>query len=186
MCKTIVFLVCTVTLLSARFVSADIVVNFIESAPKDRFVVKNTGRCALKDFTLKIDLSQSDGRLIFDTTATGAGVDVFQPFEVGEGAIELVSSEIVSDGDVDLSVSIGSLAPEKSVSFTIDVDDTLPQSELGKTRVAGREIKNASVEFIRGEQKPVTAVFGADSKAIVSLASCPLPKRSRDPGRRHR
>ena len=72
---------------------ANVEIKFTESAPKDRFVIENTSKCDLNNMTLEIDLSQSAGRLIFDTTATGAGVEVFQPFEVTEGASLLTSPE---------------------------------------------------------------------------------------------
>ena len=68
--------------ISSAPVQADIVVNFVESAPKDRFVIENTGECEFENLVVEIDLSGSAGGLIFDTTATGAGVEVFQPFEV--------------------------------------------------------------------------------------------------------
>jgi len=58
--------------------SANVEVRFVESAPKDRFVVKNLGNCDLRDLTLEVDLGSSQGQLIFDTTASGAGVEVFQ------------------------------------------------------------------------------------------------------------
>jgi len=154
-------------------VIADLEVNFIESAPKDRFIIKNTGECVLKDLVLEIDLSESTGRLIFDTTATGAGVDVFQPFEVTEGEIELISSAAVEDGDTTLSLRIQNLPAGKAISFTIDVDDTLTASELGKTRVADSEISNGLVKARLREQEPVIATFGNNSKATVLLPTCP-------------
>ena len=72
-------------IIAAMFVGparADIVVNFVESAPKDRFVIKNTGEYDFENLIVEIDLTSSVGRLIFDTTGNGAGVEVFQPFEV--------------------------------------------------------------------------------------------------------
>ena len=48
-------------------------IEFVESAPKDRFVITNIGSCALDELMIDFDLSQSAGKLIFDTTATGAG-----------------------------------------------------------------------------------------------------------------
>ncbi|MBT8435549.1 MAG: aggregation factor core [Gammaproteobacteria bacterium] len=173
MAKMRLSFVCALALLSSPSVKANIEVDFVESAPKDLFKVRNTGACTLQELILTIDLRQSDGRLIFDTTASGAGVDVFQPFEAREGGIELLSSDRVSDGDADLSLKIDRLPPGRSASFTIDVDDTLPNSELGKTRVAGSEINNGLVKLSVGDQQPVTAVFGADSKAIIFLPLCP-------------
>jgi hypothetical protein len=160
-------------LLLGQPVNADLEVEFIESAPKDRFIIKNTGECVLKDLVLEIDLSESTGRLIFDTTATGAGVDVFQPFEVTEGEIELISSDAVEDGDTTLSLSIQDIPAGKAISFTIDVDDTLTASELGQTRVADSEISNGLVKARLREQKPVIATFGNNSRATVLLSTCP-------------
>lgn len=172
MTKMLYFFGCALAMLAGQSVRADVEVAFFESAPKDRFVVTNTGACGLKDLVLKIDLAPSGGRLIFDTTATGAGVEVFQPFEVREGGIALISTAGVQDGDAGLALSIDSLPPGASVSFTIDVDDTLPESELGKIRVSGSEIKGGLVEISSAEQTPATGVFASDSKAIVSLPPC--------------
>ena len=161
--------------LSTQPAQANIEVGFVESAPKDRFIIKNTGECILENVMVAIDLTQSTGRLIFDTTASGAGVDVFQPFEIKEGDIELVSLEGVKDGDTELSLIVKSLPSGKSVSFTIDVDDTMLKSELGKTRVSGSEIENGLVKISIRKEKPVIGVFGSDSKAIALLPPCLSP-----------
>ena len=153
---------------------ADLQVTFTESAPKDRFEIRNSGECALRHLVLEIDLAPSAGRLIFDTTATGAGVEVFQPFEVTSGGIELMSSATVADGDSSLSLGIQSLAPGQAVSFTIDVDDTLPAGELGPTRVANSEISGGLVKArLQEANKPLIATFGRNSKATVLLPACP-------------
>ncbi len=91
MIKILSSTICTLLLLTGQSAQANIEVDFYESAPKDRFVIKNTGKCLLQDLTLEIDLTKSAGRLIFDTTATGAGVEVFEPFEVTRGNISLAS-----------------------------------------------------------------------------------------------
>ncbi len=172
MINLIVSLVSILAVLVGRPVAADIAVSFIKSAPKDRFVITNTSECELKNLALEIDLSASSGQLIFDTTATGAGVEVFQPFEASENGIKLVSSAAVADGDTGLSLVIESLLPGQTVSFTIDVDDTLPVSELGKTRVSGAEINGGLVRIRLREHKAVTGTFGLDSKALVVLPPC--------------
>tara|TARA_R110001606_G_scaffold25866_1_gene83846 strand:+ start:568 stop:1086 length:519 start_codon:yes stop_codon:yes gene_type:complete len=162
----------SVFLFAGASAHANIEVSFIESAPKDRFVISNTGQCELKDVILNLDLSNSSGRLIFDTTATGAGVDVFQPFEVRKGNMKLLSSDKVEDGDSMLSLSIESIQANDSVSFTIDVDDTLPQSELGNIRVSGSEITNASAEIIVQGNTPSVGMFKSDGKAFVLISPC--------------
>lgn len=166
------YTVFSLLLLGAQFAQANIQVDFTESAPKDRFTIKNTGSCNLQDLTLTLDLSNSAGKLIFDTTASGAGVEVFQPFEVRQGDIKLTSAARVNDGDTTLSVSIPGLPAGEAVSFTIDVDDTLPQSELGMIRVTGAEIAQGRFQVKVGAQDPVSAVFNGDSRATAVLAAC--------------
>lgn len=151
---------------------ADIVVSFVESAPKDRFVVENRGACPFDDLIVEIDLSESAGRLIFDTTASGAGVEVFQPFEVAEGEVQLLSAAVVNDGDRVLTVKIQNLLPESTAVFTIDVDDQLPQSELGMIRVTGSEMENSLASITFWEEQLFTAVFNANSVAIVPSPAC--------------
>ncbi|MHA2938026.1 hypothetical protein ACXJY6_06990 [Vibrio sp. RC27] len=130
------------------FAHADIEVRFVESAPKDRFVVNNNGECTMQNITANIDLSNSTGKLIFDTTATGAGVEVFQPFESSDGNIQLAKGNQVNDGATTLSINIATLNANSSTHFTIDVDDTLEQSELGNIRVSESEIENATIKII--------------------------------------
>lgn len=157
---------------SAQFAHANVEVVFVEGAPKDKFVVNNIGKCDLKAVTLNVDLSDSAGRLIFDTTASGAGVEVFQPFEVVEGNLTLVSSNRVNDGDNKLSIGIDRLKPQNTASFSIDVDDTLAQSELGNIRVSDSEMQNASVTIMVNDNKPFRAKFNQNGRALISMPSC--------------
>ena len=157
-----------------QLLQANVAVNFVEGAPKDRFVIKNTGACTLSDIKLTIDLSTSEGGLIFDTSEKGAGVEVFQPFEVRQGNIQLTSAATVNDGDTVLSIRIPELGSGRTVSFTIDVDDTLVNSSLGQIRVADAEIAKTTLKLVLDENKPVSAVFGGDSSATVLLPSCPV------------
>lgn len=145
-------------------------VSFIEGAPTDRFVITNRGPCPLGEIALELDLSASAGGLIFDTLATGAGVEVFQPFEVEAGDI-VPLADGVSDGDSSLSLRIGSLGAGDRASFTIDVDDTLPSSELGQIRVAGSEISGA-IATIASPTETVVASFTEESLARVPVR-CP-------------
>lgn len=170
--KLLSLAVSTLVFFYTQSAHADIEVNFVESAPKDRFVIKNVGECGLEFLIVEIDLTQSAGRLIFDTKATGAGVEVFQPFEVKEGSIDLISSDGVEDGDAKLVLKIGSLLSGKIASFTIDVDDTLITSELGQIRVSGSEIEGGLVRISLEEEKPATAAFDSDGKTTVSLPPC--------------
>lgn len=152
---------------------ANIEVDFVESAPKDWFEVKNTGNCELADLIMEIDLSQSAGKLIFDTTGRGAGVEVFQPFEVRSGNLALHATSRVQDGERSLAISIPKLGPDSSVSFTIDVDDTLKNSELGQIRVSGSEIQGGVIKLLTQNPPDNTSAFNKKGKAVLEIETCP-------------
>ncbi len=84
---------------------ADITLRFQEGAPKDRFVI-SSDTCPLQNVDVLIDLDGSAGGLIFDVTSAGAGVEVFQPVEIQNGA---VTAQPVVDGDQQLTFRISSL-----------------------------------------------------------------------------
>ncbi|MEM8917191.1 MAG: aggregation factor core, partial [Pseudomonadota bacterium] len=112
--------------------AADLRVSFQESAPKDRFSIVNAGGCDLTDLTLTIDLTPSAGGLIFDTEPTGAGVEVYQPFEIVEGLEHVQSIDTAADGGRTVTILFSRLAPNAATRFTVDVDDTLTNSALGQ------------------------------------------------------
>ncbi|MCV2401270.1 hypothetical protein OFY17_00085 [Marinomonas sp. C2222] len=168
------FITCTTPMifLISSLAQANLDARFIESAPKDRFVLSNTSQCDIQNITANIDLSNSTGKLIFDTTATGAGVEVFQPFEASNSNMQLTNGNKVNDGATGLSVKIATLKANDSVHFTIDVDDTLKRSELGNIRVSGSEIENATIEITAKDQTASKAAFDNRGKASLALASC--------------
>lgn len=173
MTKKILSYSCGLALLFAATAQANIEVRFSEGAPKDRFTISNQSKCSIKNMTVDLDLSKSRGKLIFDITAAGAGVEVFQPFEVTEGKLTLASGKTVKDGDSGMSLLIESLKPGARVSFTIDVDDTLPSGALGMIRVADSEIQGGTVSIKTATMKPTTAAFGSNSRAFIALTKCP-------------
>ena len=69
----IVFAVLTMLPLAAQ---ANISVRFIESAPKDSFVFTNQANCDLGPVDIVLDLSTTQGKLIFDTTAAGGNAEL--------------------------------------------------------------------------------------------------------------
>ena len=147
---------------------ADLDVRFIEGAPTDRFVFTNTGGCSLGAATLTVDLAGSAAGLIFDTTAAGQGVEVFQPFRLVSGADQVIGAPMVSDGDQQVTLSLRDLPVGQSVAFTIDVDDTLGQRQI---TVSGSEIAGASVRAqIAGQNNAAT--FATSARATVQTPPC--------------
>lgn len=147
--------------------SANLDITFRESAPKDSFIITNTSECTANNLIVNIDLSNSAGKLIFDTTAQGAGVEVFQPFEVKQGDITLATATI-KDGQSKLSITINNLEPQGTASFTIDVDDTLKQSRLGNIRVANSEIMGGEVQAILSSANTSTSTSDKTTNNISS------------------
>lgn len=147
---------------------ADINVRFLEGAPTDRFVFEATGDCALEDVRLTIDLSGSDAGLIFDTTPSGAGVEVFQPFVLVAGADLVTDTSGVVDGDQRLTLDVARLDPGAQIAFTIDVDDTIGAREI---TVSGAEIAGASAQLEIGGEV-LTAPFTANATAQIAHNGC--------------
>lgn len=161
------FALCCAMLIPAA-AHAGLKVAFDEGAPKDRFRIENVSACTIANSTVLLDLSTSKAGLIFDVTASGAGVEVFQPFEITEGETSLSGLPTVVDGDTALRLDVKGLAPGKAVAFTIDVDDTIGQRE---TIVSGSEIEGATISIASGADK-ATAVFSTLATAEVPVAGC--------------
>ncbi len=147
---------------------ADLQVRFDEGAPKDRFTITNTGGCALGPTAVTIDLEGSPYGLIFDVTGEGAGVQVFQPFEVSSGKERLRARPQVTDGDNQVTVELLGLGAGESVSFTIDVDDT---GNSRQTMVSNQEIMGAQV-VAQGAGGTSRATFQDNAVAMVKLSEC--------------
>lgn len=162
-------LLCLAPLVVATTAHAEITATFIEGAPKDRFVLSSdSGVCADTPIDVTVDLNGSAGKLIFDTTETGAGVEVFQPFELVAGGDQVTGASSVTDGDKRLTLTLNGLPQGADVAFTIDVDDTIGAREI---TVTDAEIKGAVLRVKRGDQV-AEARFGADAIATLDMTSC--------------
>ena len=148
-------------MLAASPAHADITVRFIEGAPKDRFVFVNGG-CPLAQVDVEIDLTGSQGCLIFDVTAAGAGVEVFQPVEVQSGTVVMTPAV---DGDQNLTFQIDGFKSGSEVIISADLDDVLTNGALGQIRVADQELSGAVVRMTINGQV-TSAVFDTNTLAI--------------------
>lgn len=148
--------------------SADIRVQFDEGAPKDRFTISNISGCTIDKGDVVIDLSKSSVGLIFDTTARGAGVEVFQPFEITSGNGFLSNMPKVTDGDNQVTLSLANFQAGDVVSFTVDVDDTSGQREI---TVSGSEISGAEFSLVT-DAGVRNATFGSQAVAQITIHKC--------------
>lgn len=152
--------------------AADIQFRFYEGAPTDSFVMYNDGSCGLGPMTVTWDLSQSAAGLYFDTTGTGAGVQVYQPFALVAGRDFVKSITPVRDGSKTVTITINDLAPRETIVFTIDVDDSLQQSPNGQIMIAGSEISGARVSLSSQFGYQGETVFGHDAVARLPYQAC--------------
>lgn len=154
--------------LAASSAAADLVVTFRDGAPKDQFTLTNTGGCATAPIEITFDLSPAPAGLIFDISARGAGVEVYQPFELTSGDGLLVGASDLSDGDQSLVLQLSAMAPGDGLSFTIDLDDTAGGREI---TVSGAEIAGAAVR-VNTDGRIATGVFDPNGQALVQLDEC--------------
>lgn len=147
---------------------AGVQVEFLEGAPKDRFILTNLGSCDIGSGQFVIDFAASKAGLIFDITGSGAGVEVFQPFEITAGAQHLASQPVISDGDQRAILDITDLDHNKSIAFTIDVDDTNGTREI---TVSDQEIQGTIVSF-ETANTTYSAVFEANAQVVLNIPAC--------------
>lgn len=159
---------CVAAICLAGAAQADIEMRFIEGAPKDAFVLTALGGCAVGPMEIALDLSGSDAGLVFDVTEAGAGVQVFQPFELVSGRDLVQQLPEVRDGDQALVLALSGLPVGAPVRFTIDLDDT--KGARGIT-VSGSEIAGATVRVTQAGVR-YDGVFGTDARARVALPGC--------------
>ena len=148
---------------------ADLSVRFDEGAPKDRFSVTNTSGCALPATRITIDIGTAPAGLVFDVTGSGAGVSVYQPFELIAGAEALVEAPTVLDGDTALQLNLLGLNAGETVAFTIDVDDTAKSGR--QTVVSGSEIAGATV-LAEIDSTSVSATLDQTAGTVLPLPAC--------------
>ena len=154
---------------------------FVESAPRDSFVFSNGSNKPWFITSIGVDMAQSAGGLLFDTTSEGEGVEVFQPFRVSNGESTLSQATLrgvptPKDGDQQILLNFARFAPGSSFTFTIDVDDQLTASELGQIRISGGEIAGSvvSVELQSPDDSTATlmGIYNNQNVAIISTDDC--------------
>jgi hypothetical protein len=147
---------------------ADLRVTFVDGAPKDRFVITNEGSCDIGPSELTIDFGKTPAGLIFDVTAAGAGVEVFQPFEVTQGADLLTRLPTIADGDQTATLALAALGRGQKLAFTIDVDDTAGAREI---TVSGSEAEGTLISLTTDGAR-ANATMDATGAAVLSPAAC--------------
>lgn len=145
---------------------------FIEGAPRDRFILKNTSAGDVTIRSASLSLSTSDGKLIFDTLEGGSGVEVFQQFKSESNAVQLVKDPELADGAETLSLDFANFNKGAEYQFSLDVDDRLTNSDLGQIRVSGSEMNGAILSFAvttpSGKAQNLSATFNKNNRALIT------------------
>jgi hypothetical protein len=143
---------------------------FIEGAPTDRLVLAHKSPAGWQIRDVAWDLSPSKGKVFFDVTDQGAGVEVFQPLRIvskGASAATLADSPAIRDGDEQLTMRFKQFTPEQTFAITMDVDDRLGGREI---TVNSSEMSGATLDVtFRGPadaSQSLTATFDSNAKAI--------------------
>lgn len=147
---------------------ADVKVAFFEGAPKDRFVLTNSGIFELTGVEVTVNLAGSDSGLIFDITEGGSGVEVFQPFQIASGRDLLSETPKVRDGDKSVTLRLDKFGQGQLVVFTIDVDDTGGNRE---TTVSNGEIRGATAT-VATSTATFSRSFEGLSQTSTSIPGC--------------
>lgn len=146
---------------------------FIEGAPRDRFIVKNQSTNDMSIRALSLSLSTSAGKLIFDTQKGGNGVEVYQQFRSESTAIELISAPQLADGAEKLTLDFANFNKGGEYTFSLDVDDRLTNSDLGQIRIAGSEMNGAAITFsvidTAGKNYVLDATFDQSNRALATV-----------------
>ncbi|WP_420013018.1 aggregation factor core protein MAFp3, isoform C [Tateyamaria sp.] len=158
-------LIATMTVTAA---SADVTVTFRDGAPKDRFTITQNAPCAMGPATLVLNLGTAPAGLIFDTTSTGAGVEVFQPFEWVSAPNGIDDTPQVRDGDTVLTLTLPTLTPDLPLAFTIDLDDTTSDRQI---TVSGSEVAGAQVT-LTAEGQTSAGTFDRNGVAVIATSAC--------------
>lgn len=156
--------------------AADIVLDYTEAAPTDRLVVRNAGACDPGPLEVTLDLTGAPGGLYFDTSASGAGVSVFQPFEWVAGAEIVEGTSAVADGDQVLVMRFRHFPPGAAAEFSFDLDDSDPAGPLGPSMLSPVEMAGATAHLTLEPgsvvERRIEAPFGPDARARIPLTLC--------------
>ncbi|MFK7962866.1 MAG: hypothetical protein AB8C46_02770 [Burkholderiaceae bacterium] len=155
---------------------------FIEGAPIDRLLVTNQSEDGWSIEQVTWDLAPSAGQVIFDTTATGAGVEVFQPFRqlnandtrraggqlTNDDELAVLASEpTVTDGDQSVAIDFKTFGAQQVFGMSIDVDDQIASRQ---TIVDRSEMQGATIQavFVHESKSARTLVASFDDNAKAS------------------
>jgi hypothetical protein len=143
---------------------------FIEGAPTDRLVLRHTSPAGWQITAVSWNLSSSKGKVFFDVTDKGAGVEVFQPLRIvskGDNAAKLAEPPVIKDGDQQLVMRFSQFTGQQQFAVTMDVDDQLGGREI---TVNSSEMSGAMLDVTfqgpADAEQRLTATFDGNARAM--------------------
>jgi hypothetical protein len=152
--------------------SAEIVISFEESAPKDRFFMSNRSSCDIDAGSITIDLSSSTSELFFDTDPSGPGENVAQPFEIERTKKVSATSLPVPDGASSAEIRFRDFLPGGEIVATVDLDDSVPSGPRGVQMIDASELAGVRVTVATNAGARHTATFNEESRVSIELTGC--------------
>jgi len=150
-------------------------VKYYEDSP-DYFEISNQSGEGWTLSSLKIDLTPSVGKLIFDTIPGGYGSASPFPFQPDTGNVRLTGFSDIADGGHELVLEFADFVPGESFAFIVDVDDQLEQSEFGQAYVSDGEMTNAGITATfqgpTGKFHKSEGRFDSESRAVIGTKGC--------------
>lgn len=146
-------------------------ISFYEDSDGDLFEITNKSQENWRVASLVLTLTDSRGRLVFDTADGGPGASMYQPFSADGRHVGFLGASPVNDGDEVLALRFSDFGPGATFTFVVDVDDRLVDSPFGQATVSDAEIEGASGEarMVKpdGEEARAKGAFGREGKAML-------------------
>lgn len=159
----------------ARACGPLIEVNYLET-DGDIMTIRNRSEQNWSLVTLTFLMGTSRGNVIFDTVYGGPGENAARDFYVVSGSGKLAAHPIVKDGGSVMLMAFSDFGPGREIDFSIDLDDQMPQSEMGRAYVTGQEIDGAKIEgLVRapdGTDMNVRGTFNVKNVAHLTSPAC--------------
>ena len=144
-------------------------VRFVEGAPADTFHFINTGDCDLGRSEVWLDLRPSKAGLVFDVSASGAGVNRFHRLEITEGSDFIHRVSKLKDGSTALHFQLERLPVGGTIAFKADIDDTL---SVGDSVGGNIQVFESELEGVHFRVNDVSVLFIAEAKATAHGLTC--------------
>ena len=138
-------------------------VSMADGDPHDRIRLRNTGDCAVVAGALQLDFRGSKGAIVLDTAYGGIGTKDPMPVDVEVGNITVPP---VADGDREMTILIGSIAPGAKAVVTLDFDNDASGWFARRVSILGNDVVGTVARYA----VPGGEVSGVFEGAALELA----------------